>query len=184
MNIKEEWKIYPAFRHWFQKGNIYVLSDPHFADPDCKKMDPLWIDPEEQLSRIRRKLGKDDTFLCLGDTGDLTYIHRIQAAKKILVRGNHDDVDESYVNQFDEIYDGPVFLCEHLLLSHEPVYGLSWCLNLHGHLHSHVPHPREEENHVNLAANVWGYEPALLAEFLDRMVKTEYETVHLALKDQ
>lgn len=39
---------------------------------------------------------------------------------------------------FDEIYDGPLLIAEKILLSHEPVYGLPWCLNIHGHDHSNI----------------------------------------------
>ena len=46
--------------------------------------------------------------------------------------GNHDK-KKDYKGLFDEIYDGPLLIAEKILLSHEPVYGLPWCLNIHGH---------------------------------------------------
>ncbi len=186
MKIKEEWNIYPPFLKWFSKGEVYILSDPHFADPDRLSMDPAWISPEEQLQFLNETMGEEDTFICLGDVGDLSYAAKIRAGYKVLLMGNHDEPEkmEAYRKVFDEVYSGPLLISEHLMLSHEPVYRLPWLFALHGHLHSKNPSPREGENHVNLAANVWGYHPAKLSEFLDRMVEMDFPSVHVCLKDQ
>ena len=69
---------------------MYILSDVHFADSDCKLMDPNWITPEEQVEIINSMVGKGDTFVCLGDVGDPKYVPMIKARKKILLLGNHD----------------------------------------------------------------------------------------------
>ena len=42
----------------------------------------------------------------------------------MLILGNHDR-KKDYKDIFDEIYDGPLFIAEKILLSHEPVSGLS-----------------------------------------------------------
>ena len=44
--------LYEPFRHWSDVGSIFILSDLHFVDEDCKYMSPDWITPEEQLSII------------------------------------------------------------------------------------------------------------------------------------
>ena len=44
--------LYEPFRHWSEGGSVYILSDLHFSDSDCKLMDPNWITPEEQLDKI------------------------------------------------------------------------------------------------------------------------------------
>ena len=44
--------LYEPFRHWSEGGSIYILSDLHFDDDDCKLMDPDWITPEEQIDII------------------------------------------------------------------------------------------------------------------------------------
>ena len=49
---------------------------------------------------------------------------------------------------FDEIYTGPLFIAEKILLSHEPVYGLPWCLDIHGHDHNNVEPYKEGCNHI------------------------------------
>ena len=120
--------LYEPFRHWSDGGSVYILSDLHFDDEDCKFMNPDWITPEEQLSVINGIVMKNDTFICLGDVGKPEYT-------------------------------GPLFIAEKILLSHEPVYGLPWCLNIHGHDHNNVEPYKEGCKHINLAANVCGYTP-------------------------
>ena len=41
--------LYEPFRHWSEKGSVYILSDLHFDDADCKFMSPDWITPQEQI---------------------------------------------------------------------------------------------------------------------------------------
>lgn len=43
-----------------------------------------------------------------------------------------------------EIYTCPLFIADKILLSHEPVHGLTWCLNIHGHDHNNVEKYKEE----------------------------------------
>lgn len=79
--------------------------------------------------------------------------------------GNH-DARGAYKDLLDEVYAGPLFIADKILLSHEPVYGLSWCLNIHGHDHNNVEKYREDCKHINLAANVCGFTPVNLGRFL------------------
>ena len=83
----------------------------------------------------------------------------------MLILGNHDR-KKDYKDIFDEIYDGPLFIAEKILLSHEPVSGLSWCLNIHGHDHSGIEDYAEGCKHLNLAANVCGYTPVSLGKLI------------------
>lgn len=58
---------------------------------------------------------------------------------------------------FDEVYTGVLVIGEKLMLSHEPIKGCDWCMNIHGHDHS-----RSHKNdiyHFNVNADVIGYEP-------------------------
>ena len=82
--------LYEPFRHWSDGGSIYILSDLHFDDFDCKLMDHTWITPQEQIDIINKMIMKNDTFLCLGDVGCADYVKAIKAKKKILILGNHD----------------------------------------------------------------------------------------------
>ncbi len=71
--------LYEPFRQWSDGGSIFILSDLHFGDADCKLMDPNWITPEEQIDIINKLAGKSDTFVCLGDVGEPKYISMIRA---------------------------------------------------------------------------------------------------------
>lgn len=62
--------LYKPFRHWSYAGPIYILSDLHFGDADCKLMDENWISEEEQVYIINHCKGiEHSTFVCLGDVG-------------------------------------------------------------------------------------------------------------------
>ena len=140
-------------------------------------MDPNWITPEEQLDIINRMVFKNDTFLCLGDVGDPKYVPMIKARKKILLLGNH-DARGAYKDQFSEVYAGPLFISEKILLSHEPVHGLSWCLNIHGHDHNGVETYTAGCKHINLAANVCGYTPINLGKIIKEGVLSDIDSIH------
>lgn len=169
--------LYPIFQYWSEKGSVYLLSDTHFADSDCKLMDPDWISPEEQVSIINGLVKKNDTFICLGDVGSREFAAQIKAGHKVLILGNHDR-KKDYKDIFDEIYDGPLFIAEKILLSHEPVSGLSWCLNIHGHDHSGIEDYAEGCKHLNLAANVCGYTPVSLGKLIKDGILADIDSIH------
>ena len=78
--------LYEPFRHWSDGGSIFIISDLHFVDENCILMDPDWIKPEKQIEIINRIVGKNDTFICLGDVGDKKYIPLIKANRKVLMK--------------------------------------------------------------------------------------------------
>ena len=169
--------LYRPFRHWSDGGSVYILSDTHFDDEDCKLMNPNWISPEAQIEIINKTVGKGDTSLCLGDVGDPKYIPQIKAKRKVLLLGNH-DARGAYKEVFDEVYSGPLFIGEKILLSHEPVYGLPWCLNIHGHDHNNVEPYADGCKHINLAANVCGYTPVSLGKLIKEGVLADIKSIH------
>ena len=101
----------------------------------------------------------------------------IRAGKKVLLLGNHDKTG-AYRDCFDEIYCGPLFIAEKILLSHEPVYGLPWCLNIHGHDHN----PGEIDDggckHLNLAANICNYTPVNLGKLIKDGILADIKSIH------
>ena len=109
--------LYEIFQHWSAKGSVYLLSDLHLDDDDCLLMDPDWIPPEEQIWIINNKVTRNDTFICLGDVGSSDYAAQIKAGHKVLLLGNHDR-RKDYKDIFDEIYEGPLFISEKILLSY------------------------------------------------------------------
>lgn len=62
---------------------------------------------------------------------------------------------------FDEVYEGALIIGEKLILSHEPL-DIPWAYNIHGH--DHVGEHRS--NRLNCCADVIGYEPVNLNQFM------------------
>lgn len=169
--------LYPPFQHWSETGSVWILSDLHFADSDRKQLDFDWPPPEELLKQINKVIKKADTFLCLGDVGNADYVEQICAHRKVLLLGNHDARGKSKP-YFDEIYAGPLFIAEKILLSHEPIIGLPWAVNIHGHDHQNTAAYPKDCRHLNLAANVCGYEPANLGKLIRDGLLSGIPTIH------
>ena len=217
--------LYPIFQHWSERGSVYILSDTHFEDSDCKLMDPNWITPEEQVKIINSMVHKNDTLIHLGDVGNPEWITKLKAGHKVLIMGNHDKGKNVYLRKktktivefntfeeqkealdkgeidyirtdychnpfiyfgekikdnrlFDEVYEGCLFISDKILLSHEPVYGLPWCLNVHGHDHNGIEPYKEGCKHINLAANVCGYTPISLGKIIKDGVLSGIDSIH------
>ena len=235
-------QLYKKFQDWSAKGSVWVYSDPHFGDSDCKIMDPNWITPEEQLKKINDKVKKDDTLILLGDIGNLEYIKRIKAGYKILVSGNHDvgltnykktvtheikeifaecvdeekyeidvaierksfykylyekypyakiNIQERYEfhspfhffdatiddNLFNEVYGGPLFISDKILLSHEPI-DIPFGLNIHGHVHDGLGGLSKDNSKYNVCSNCINYEPQNLSEIIKSGCLKNRDTIH------
>ena len=168
--------LYECFQHWCANGSIYIISDLHFDDFDCKLMDPDWITPVEQIGIINRLVRAGDTLICLGDVGEPTYVSQIKAKQRILLLGNHDK-PALYRDYFDEIYAGPLFISDRILLSHEPILGLPWCVNIHGHDHSQIE-VNSDSRHINLAANVCDYTPVNLGNLIKEGLLSGVNNLH------
>lgn len=169
--------LYEPFRRWTENGSVLILSDLHLADPDCKKMDPNWISPDAQIDIVNKSIRGGDTFVCLGDVGDPEIARKIKAKRKVLLLGNHDKACD-YRDIFDEIYDGPLMIAEKIMLSHEPVQGLKWCVNIHGHDHSGCESGWSGCKHLNLAANVCGYRPVNLGALIKNGLVSDIQSIH------
>ena len=165
--------LYKKFQNWGSKGAIWVISDTHFEDKDCRLMDENWLLPEEHIKLLKKYIHKNDTFIHLGDVGNLEYIKQIPGYK-ILIMGNHDTGITKYEKVFDEVYKGPLFISEKLLLSHEKLLG-PW-FNIHGHEHDETV--SLHETHLNLASNVCKYIPFNLTSFLKKGGLSKIKDIH------
>ena len=236
-------QLYENFQRWSDGGTVWLYSDPHFDDADCKAISTEWPSPEEQIAKINKKVHKGDTLIILGDIGNPEYIKRIKAGYKVLIAGNHDlgltnykktitheireifaeyvDDEEKYEidiaierksfykylcekypykkiniqeryefhspfhffdatiddNLFDEVYSGPLFIGEKILLSHEPI-DIPFALNIHGHTHSRVGYGFYDLNHFNVCSNTVGFEPQNLSEIIKAGFLKRVETIH------
>ena len=157
--------LYDKFKPWSAKGSVYIISDTHFEDEDCKLMDANWIEPQEHINIIKKIVHKCDTLIHLGDVGNPKWLNQIKAYK-VLIMGNLDQSATKFKLYFDEIYTGPLFIAEKILLSHEPIINGSTWFNIHGHDHNKLSYTEwrtnqsfaESWNELNLAANVVDYQ--------------------------
>lgn len=90
--------LYDDYKYMSAKGGVYMASDTHFDDLDCKLMDPEWISPEEHIKRINKVVHSSDTFIHLGDTGNTKWIKQINGYK-VLIMGNHDESKSKFVRK-------------------------------------------------------------------------------------
>ena len=166
-------KIYPCFKHWLEYDSIWIISDTHFDDFDCKYMDPNWITPEEHIQILKKELNKQTLLIHLGDVGDASYLDELKCYK-ILITGNH-DVLSKVTSHFDEVYTGPLFIADRILLSHEPIMGMEeFAWNIHGHDHANT----YREAHTNLASNVYGYKIFNLGDAIKKGLLSNTKNYH------
>lgn len=170
--------LYPPFKHWSDGGSVWIISDPHFDDPDCLYMNPNWITPEDHITSINNYVHKNDTLICLGDVGNPEWFNKIKCKNKVLVTGNHDKGKTIYKPYFSEIYDGCLFIADKILLSHEPIWGLEdFCVNIHGHCHAEKD-INWRTSHINLAADVANYLPFNLGQAIKSGLLKNVENYH------
>ena len=169
--IKSLYKEYAE--RWSGTGSVYIISDTHFDDSDCKLMDPNWITPQKHIEIIKQDVRKGDTLIHLGDVGNPDYLDELKCYK-VLITGNH-DILSKVASHFDEIYTGPLFVADRLILSHEPIQGLEgFAMNIHGHDHTANFRP----NHVNLASNVYHFRVFNLGASIKGGLLSRVENIH------
>lgn len=76
---------------------------------------------------------------------------------------------------FDEVYEGPLFISEKILLSHEPI-SLPYIFNIHGHDHggSH----NEGAQSLNMCAELIDYTPVSLNDIIKKGYLKHIESIH------
>lgn len=164
--------LYPQFQRWSATGSVYIISDTHFDDIDCKYMNPNWITPQEHIAILKKEIHKNDVLIHLGDVGNASYLDELKCYK-VLLTGNH-DILSKVSSHFDEIYNGPLFIADRIILSHEPIHGLeSFALNIHGHVHngytiaiSDIGNGKHRTSHINLASDAVQWKPTNLKSLI------------------
>ena len=165
--------LYLQFQRWSATGSVYIISDTHFDDADCKLMDSEWITPQEHINTIKQSVRKGDTLIHLGDVGNPEYLDKLKCYK-VLISGNH-DVLSKVVSHFDEVYIGPLFIADRLILSHEPIQGLEdFNINIHGHEHT----VKFRHNHINLASNVYHFRVFNLGASIKGGLLNQVKNIH------
>lgn len=165
--------LYDLFNErWGQFQTAHIISDVHFNENDLKRAFPNRPADDELVKRINSKVGRKDILFILGDCGDLEYVKQLKGYK-VLIMGNHDCGATKYKEIFDEVYEGALIIGEKLILSHEPV-DIPWAFNIHGHDHA----GRKIKNHLNVCADVIGYMPINLNQFLKSGPTSKVYTIH------
>lgn len=177
--------LYPCFQRWSEKGSIYLVSDTHFFDKDREYMG-YNIPESVQLERITSICHKNDTLIHLGDVGSLKWMNKIKAYK-VLIMGNHDQSIEKMKEYFDEVYSGPLWISQKLVLSHEPIIiedtglGLPIGINIHGHDHNGT---NIDSYHFNIVQNKYGYIPLNLNQFIKGGYLKKVKDIHTITKEE
>ena len=170
--------LYPCFRHWSEKGSVYLISDTHFDNVDREFMGYNFSEAV-QIDRLKARCHKNDTLIHLGDVGNPEYMRQLKC-HKVLLLGNHDETPTKFEPYFDEIYTGPLWIAEKLVISHEPIdirFGdCPICLNIHGHDHSNTFY--KDGNHINIAQNIVGYLPINLKHIIEDGCLKPIKTAH------
>lgn len=98
--------LYDCFSYWGSGNGVFILGDTHFADQELKDAYPMRPSDEELVKRINSKAGKGSTLIILGDVGDISYVRKLRAERKILLLGNHDSGCTKYKREVTfEQYD-------------------------------------------------------------------------------
>lgn len=172
--------LYPCFQHWSKKGSVYLISDTHFGEIDRKIMG-YSISEEEQFHILKETCHKNDTLIHFGDVGDLSYIKRLKCYK-VLIMGNHDQSIKKMEEVFNEVYSGPLWIGQKLVLSHEPIviedthFGMPVAFNIHGH--DHGKNFWDNQYHLNICQNVYGYMPLNLNQFIKNGYLKRIKDIH------
>lgn len=208
--------LYKCFQHWSDGGSVYIISDCHFGDTDMNWRWALirdypwpvldWMDQKYLADciadyiiwKINKTVHRDDTLIVLGDVGDVQYIKKLTAKRKVLVKGNHDAGTKNYIKHecwrphckdshcddckyykgwlFDEVYEGPLFISEKIVLSHEPLpIPPEVALNIHGHDHSG---DYQIGPTINVCAEKIGYTPLNLGTLIKAGVLRDVPGLH------
>lgn len=176
--------LYECFNHWHKdRGTVWIYSDPHFGDKDIIAGAPAdRPSDEDQIKIINSKVGKKDTLIILGDIGNIECAKKLKGYK-ILIAGNHDKGLTAYKEVFDEVYAGPLFIGEKLLLSHEPI-NIPFAFNIHGHVHDRKH--KNDKTHFNVCSDVIQYTPINFNQwmkqgYLSNILSIHRETINKAI---
>lgn len=177
--------LYPCFQHWSKLGSVYLISDTHFFDNDRELMG-YNIPESVQLEKIASVCHKNDTLIHLGDVGSVEWMNKIKAYK-VLIMGNHDQSIEKMRKYFDEVYSGPLWISQKLVLSHEPIviedshFSMPIAFNIHGH--NHGDSLGDDKYHLNICQNLFGYTPLNLNQFIKSGYLKRIKDIHTLAKE-
>lgn len=126
--------------------SVYFCSDLHFGHKNIQKFRLHVTSEEDNRQQIvddwNKKVSKRDVVYVLGDacfTMETVDTFAQLPGRKILIRGNHDQLDtQVYLKYFEGVYG--LLKYKEFWLSHAPIHPqeLRGRVNLHGHVHYHT----------------------------------------------
>ena len=108
----------------------------------------------------------------LNESSDMDFINRHYRKMHGSLIGDYYFYDN---HLFDEVYEGPLFISDKILLSHEPI-DFPFALNIHGHDHSGKF--LSDANHINVCAECIDYTPVNLKHIIEKGVLKNIDTIH------
>lgn len=90
--------VYDIFNERWGQQTAWIYSDPHFEDKELAAALPNRPSAQKIVENINSKVGRKDTFICLGDIGDVEYVRQVRGYK-VLICGNHDLGASNYKRQ-------------------------------------------------------------------------------------
>ena len=163
----------------------FVTSDHHFREWThfggllCESSKE---DEERHVALWNSVVGKDDLVLYVGDfsdgrVADLDELCRLLNGRIVLIKGNHDQMDDSiYRMAFADVVDRMYIDELKLLLTHDPetVTLRPGERMIYGHLHrGMVEPPSTTPNSICVCAKWHGWKPLPLAEAIRQMDAAE-----------
>ena len=171
--------LYPRFQEWSARGSVYLIGDTHFNDAELRAGIPTRPTDEELIKNINNHVGKNDTLVILGDIGEPAFAQLLHGYK-VLIAGNHDQSLTALAPYFNEIYSGPLFIGEKILLSHEHI-DVPFAYNFHGHTHAAINEPAHL---INCCADAINYVPLSLGQFIKQKGLSLIPSIHRATIDK
>lgn len=150
-------------------SNVFFTSDTHFNHKNIIAFcDRPFFSLEEMnealIANFNRVVGKKDTVYHLGDFAMGQWhlaqpiFDRLNGAKKILIKGNHDQSKKKMLELgFDEVHDSLEW--NGWLLRHHPMRTHKQMLT--GHIHQHW---KRIDNVINAGVDVWDFTPRSIEE--------------------
>ena len=82
---------------------------------------------------------------------------------------------------FDEVYTGPLFISDKILLSHEPI-DFPYALNIHGHDHNNKDFV--DNTHLNVCAELIDYTSVSLKSIIESGMLKNIDSIHRVTIDR
>lgn len=159
---------------------IYFISDTHFGHSNILRFERHEFNNIEEhdnyiISKLK-KLSQEDILYHLGDfafhSPQILEEWKKLKFRKYLIKGNHDKNNRLLKDNFDGIFDYPIYFQKRIVLSHYPVPVSNGMMNLHGHLHSGANLGfLDKENYLNVNVYLNNYEPISLKTIEQKLSK-------------